>query len=293
MKTFRVGSSRSSASEETNRPVRLRLALGCAALLLLAATASAQITVYDDVEYRGPALTFNGDVRDLRNAGWNDKISSLRLGPGVWEICRDVDFRDCRVVRSDERDLRRSGWNDSISSLRSLGGNGAGLTAFEDFGYRGGTRTFDREMRDLRSIGWNDKISSLRIGSGLWELCREIDFRDCQTFRADEPASSGAAGTTPSARCAASIPTCRSIEVFEHFDYDGASHTFERAVSELGREGWNDRISSLRVISGRWQVCRHNDYRECREIGGSERELPRDWNDAISSLRPLRPFSND
>jgi hypothetical protein len=292
MKTLRAGSSRSSASEEPNRPGRLRLALGCAASLLLAATASAQITVYDDIEYRGPALTFNGDVRDLRSAGWNDRISSLRIGPGVWEICRDVDFRDCRVVRSDERDLRRSGWNDSISSLRSLGGNGAGLTAFEDFGYRGGTRTFDREIRDLRSIGWNDKISSLRVGSGLWELCREIDFRDCQTFRADEQELGRGWNDSISSlrRVDSDLPL---VEVFEHFDYDGASHTFERAVSELGREGWNDRISSLRVISGRWQVCRHNGYRECREIGGSERELPRDWNDSISSLRPLRPFSND
>ena len=65
------------------------------------------------------------------------------------------------------------------------------------------------------------------------------------------------------------------------------------AVDALKSYGWNDRISSLRVISGRWQVCRHNDYRDCREVGGGEREPPRDWNDAISSLRPLRPFSDD
>ena len=149
-------------------------------------------------------------------------------------------------------------------------------------------------MRDLRSIGWNDKISSLRIGSGIWELCREIDFRDCQTFRADERELGRLRGWNDAIsslrRVDSDLPL---IEVFEDFDYDGSSRTFERAVSELQREDWNDRISSLRVISGRWQVCRHNDYRECREIGGTERQLPPDWNDSISSLRPLRPFSND
>jgi hypothetical protein len=274
--------------------VLTRLGLACGAALLLAASASAQITVFDDIEFRGQARTVDREVRDLRSIGWNDKISSIRLGPGAWEICRSVDFKDCRVIRSDERDLRRSGWNDSISSLRWLGGSGAGLTAFEDYDFRGDARTFDREVRDLRSIGWNDKISSFRIGSGVWELCREIEFRDCQTFRADERELGRVRGWNDTISSLRRIDSdLPMIEVFEHFDYDGSSRTFERAVPELQREGWNDRVSSLRVISGRWQVCRHNDYRECREIGGSERELPRDWNDSISSLRPFRPFSND
>jgi hypothetical protein len=259
------------------------------------AAAHAQLTVYDDVDFGGPSLTFERDAPDLRGAGWNDRISSLRLGYGLWELCRDVDFRDCRTVRSDERDLRQSGWNDSISSLRRIsGGDVPGITVYEDFDYRGESRSFDRDARDLRGLGWNDKISSLRIGSGVWELCREIDFRDCQAFRFDEPELGRLRGWNDAISSVRRVDSDRPlIEVYEHFDYGGSSRTFERAVSELEPEGWNDRISSLRVISGRWQVCRHNDYRECREIGGGERQLPRDWNDAISSLRPLRPFSDD
>ncbi len=266
------------------------------AVACLAATAaSAQLTVYDDVEYRGSSRTFDGDVRDLRKTDWNDRISSVRLGSGQWELCREVDFRDCRTASSDERDLRRSGWNDSISSLRRVGGaEGSGITAWENFDYRGASRSFDREVRDLRSLGWNDKISSLRIGSGVWALCREIDFRDCQTFRSDEPELGRMRGWNDAISSLRRVDSDRPlIEVFEHFDFGGASRALERPVESLQSEGWNDRISSLRVLSGRWQVCRHNDYRECIEVGGDERELPRDWNDAISSLRPLRPFSDD
>ena len=75
--------------------------------------------------------------------------------------------------------------------------------------------------------------------------------------------------------------------------YEGAERTYDGAVEALQRDGWNDRISSLRVISGRWQICRDNGFRDCREVGGDEREMPKDWNDRISSLRPLRPFSNE
>jgi hypothetical protein len=205
-----------------------------------------------------------------------------------------VDFGDCRTVRSDDRDLRRSGWNDSISSLRRIGGGEAGIVVYQDYDYRGASRSFDGEARDLRELGWNDRISSLRIGSGVWELCREIEFRDCQTFRSDQPELGRLRGWNDAISSLRRVDSDRPlIEVYEHFDYGGSSSTFDRAVSALQPQGWNDRISSLRVISGRWQVCRHNDYRECREIGGDERQLPRDWNDAISSLRPLRPFSND
>ena len=277
----------------TLRALAVRVAVGCAAALLPAA-ASAEITVFDEPEFGGEARIIDRDVPDLRDAGWNDRISSIRLGPGAWEVCRGVDYRDCRVLRSDDRDLKLTGWNDSISSLRPLGGSGAGLTTFEDFDYHGGARNIDGDLQDLRSIGWNDKISSFRIGSGIWELCREIDFHDCQTFRADERELGRLRGWNETIsslrRIDSDLPL---IEVFENFDYAGSSRTFERAVSELQREDWNDRISSLRVISGRWQLCRHNDYRECREIGGSERELPSDWDDTISSIRPLRPFSNE
>jgi beta/gamma crystallin len=269
-------------------------ALGFAALLLLARIASAQLTVYADTGWRGESHQFDSEVRDLRRAGWNDRISSLRLESGTWELCREVEFRDCRTVRSNESDLRQwQGWNDAVSSLRPAGGS-AGLTVFQDYDYRGASKTFDRDQRDLRSAGWNDKISSLRLGSGAWELCRQIDFRDCQVFRADEPELGKLRGWNDQISSLRRVDSSRAlIEVYEHFRFEGAEHTFEGAVEALQREGWNDRISSLRVVSGRWQICRDNGFHDCREVGGDERELPKDWNDRISSLRPLRPFSND
>ena len=165
----------------------------------------------------------------------------------------------------------------------------ASITVWEQSGFRGASTVVDDSVRRLSDFGWNDRISSLRIGAGVWELCREIDFRDCQTFRSDEPELGRLRGWNDAISSLRRVDSDQArIEVWEHFDFEGASRTFDRSVEALQSEGWNDRISSLRVVSGRWEICRHNGYRDCREIGGDEGRLERDWNDAVSSLRPIR-----
>ena len=80
-----------------------------------------------------------------------------------------------------------------------------------------------------------------------------------------------------------------SITVWEHADFRGATATFDRPWSRLSDQGWNDRISSLRVDSGRWEICRENDFSGCRVLAGpgEMRSMDSAWNDAVSSLRPL------
>ncbi|WP_242913943.1 beta/gamma crystallin-related protein [Brevundimonas pishanensis] len=82
------------------------------------------ITVYRDADYRGQSQSFNGAVSNLRSAGMNDAISSIRLprGSGSWVVCSDADFRGrCETISSDVSDLNRLRMNDSISSIRPAG----------------------------------------------------------------------------------------------------------------------------------------------------------------------------
>ncbi len=82
----------------------------------------AAITVYRDAQYRGTSRTFDGSIRNLREYGLNDAISSIRLSRGTWEICEHADFRGrCETVRGDVRDLTRMNFNDKVSSLRPVG----------------------------------------------------------------------------------------------------------------------------------------------------------------------------
>ncbi|MEZ5319330.1 MAG: beta/gamma crystallin-related protein [Vicinamibacterales bacterium] len=80
------------------------------------------------------------------------------------------------------------------------------------------------------------------------------------------------------------------ITVFDNPDYGGRSATYREATPDLSSSGMNDRITSLRVAPGElWEVCEHANYQgRCQVFSGDERDLRRlDWNDMISSLRPV------
>jgi len=82
------------------------------------------ITVYRDSNYRGDSRSFNGEVEDLKQAGLNDVISSMRLR-GAWEVCEHSYYRGrCQVFNNDVTSLTQFGLNDRISSLRPARGGG-------------------------------------------------------------------------------------------------------------------------------------------------------------------------
>ena len=82
------------------------------------------ITVSDDVNFQGATVSFRGDVPDLRDVQFNDRISSLQVAPGEsWEVCENANYGGrCIVVTGAERDLRTRGLNDVISSMRRVQG---------------------------------------------------------------------------------------------------------------------------------------------------------------------------
>jgi hypothetical protein len=52
---------------------------------------------------------------------FNDLARSLRLAPReVWEVCAQVNFRDCEIVDADVRDLSRFNLARRISSVRPV-----------------------------------------------------------------------------------------------------------------------------------------------------------------------------
>src|SRR5438477_59574 len=62
----------------------------------------------------------SGAAPDLRPAGLENRISSLRVAGGEsWEVCEGRNFTGrCDVFSGEDADLRKRGWNDRISSLR-------------------------------------------------------------------------------------------------------------------------------------------------------------------------------
>lgn len=201
------------------------LVLSCAFINDAMAQGRGGLTVYRESDYRGDQRRLDREVRDFRDlGGLNDKVSSLRVDSGTWELCEDADFRGrCMTVNRDVQDLAGSGFDDRLSSARPVAdrnqrgdmrandrGNvrdnnrGGGMTLYADINYAGASQDAG-ESRDFRNLDFNDTLSSIRIRSGTWEFCEDADFR-------------------------------------------GRSMTFDRDVPSLVQFGLNDRISSMRRV---------------------------------------------
>jgi hypothetical protein len=200
------------------------------AFVALQGSAAAQVTVYSDINFEGNSRTFNGDVANLTDQGFNDAISSIQIPQGEqWQFCQDANFGgSCQTLQGSIADLRNINWNDRISSIRRVRGGvfnrnrsyypgsvgtsgryrGSGIEVFTNPNFGGRSASFNGDVADLRQYNLNDQITSIEIPNGeTWEICQDIDFGNQCT-------------------------------------------TVSGSIADLRGMGWNDRISSMRRVSG-------------------------------------------
>ena len=86
------------------------LAIGVVACVC-AAAAQAQIILYEHADFKGRAIRVSGTVSNLRDRGFSDMPSSIKVLTGSWEICVDTNFRgNCSVLQPGQyRSLRDMG----------------------------------------------------------------------------------------------------------------------------------------------------------------------------------------
>ena len=175
---------------------------------------------------------------------------------GRWEVCTDSDFRGkCRVVDASVSKLGYLRLNDNISSVRKL--TGPYQTSWNNHGWH------DGQYGNSNGNGWghnNGNGNSNGWGNGP-----------------NRPTPTGY-GTTGAGAI-----------LFEHGNFDGRALPVGGDVFDLGNTGMNDAASSIRVNSGRWQVCSDPGFRgNCVVIDRSTYSLsPVRMNDNISSIRRI------
>lgn len=184
----------------------LKNGLLCAAALLVHLGAQAgELTLFEDDNFRGRAVTVRETVDDLARLNFNDRVSSIMVRSGTWEVCTDAGFRgNCKTLTPGEyRSL--PGMNDAISSLRedSRGndnhgwrpgrdpdrGNGGGygrggsLELYSGAGQNGGSARLNRDNDNFVTIGFNDRTTSIYISNGYWQLCSDANYEGtCRIF---------------------------------------------------------------------------------------------------------------
>jgi len=180
----------------------LKRSLLCAAALLIHLGASAgEITLFEDSNFRGRAVTLRETTDDLSRFDFNDKVSSIVVRSGSWQICTDAGFRgNCKILEPGEYPAL-PGMNDALSSVREMGfnpgrpgrdpdrGNGGGygrgsvLEVYSGAGQNGGSARLNRDTDDFVNIGFNDRTTSIIIYNGYWQLCSDANYNGvCRIF---------------------------------------------------------------------------------------------------------------
>jgi uncharacterized protein YcfJ len=103
--------------------LKLKSALGAAAVLL-ASQAMAQITFYEGEGFRGRAFTTDQRIGNFDRRGLDDRVGSIVVDRGRWEVCELPRFEGrCVVLRRGSYDtLRPLGMSRHVASARPVDG---------------------------------------------------------------------------------------------------------------------------------------------------------------------------
>jgi len=236
-----------------------RLLAAAAVLATLTTAASAgELTLFADSNFRGNHVTLQRDARNLADYGFNDRVSSIAIRSGVWELCEHANFGGrCVELRPGEyRTL--PDFNDSVSSLREVARGGPG---------RGDDRGPGRDWDDRGGPGRGDDR-----GPGRGD--------DRGPGRGDDRGP-GRDGRGPRGG--------NDVELFSGPRFEGADIGLSRDIRNLTDIGFNDRAGSILIREGRWEFCEHADFRgQCVVYGPGRYSFLEQMNNRISSMRRVR-----
>lgn len=238
----------------------LKLAILVSAAWLSGAATAGELTVFSGPGFQGQNLTLRGDARDLRPSGFNDRIGSMIVRSGRWEVCLDLDFRgDCRVFEPGEyRHLDRM--TNLITSAREIDGGRDGDRA--NGGYRDHGGDGDHDRNDYR----DDEHDNNRGGRGRGRGREGIEMYSARNFggerfmvRRDMRQLNR---NTFDDRAASLIVRGGQWEVCQHPDFGGRCQVFTRGEYPNLERAFTRSITSVRQVGGDHGPGRGRDDRD-------------------------------
>ena len=231
-------------------PRLLNAALLLAAPVLVAANAHAgEITLYTHDNFGGPAMTVRESINDLVPAGFNDRVSSVQVRSGRWQLCKDINFTGQCIVLEPGEYRKLEGFNDVLTSLREVGGRDGGNGRGDGRGGRDGRDGYGgRDGRDNDGNDRNDHGAGYGRGHG------------------------GA-----------------PVVLFSQTRFGGSQVDLRNDMRKLEQVDFNDQAGSVIINEGTWQLCDDADFRgKCIVLSKGRYDNLRDLGDRISSVRRVR-----
>lgn len=177
---------------------------------------------------------------------------------------------------------------------------GPEIVLYDNPNFAGRSVSIDGDAPSLRYLNFNDRASSIRVVRGRWEVCLDAEYRGaCQVIDADNPDMTGWSFNNR----ISSLRPVRfrgrdaepGITLWSEPGFRGRRLTLTDRVNNLSNRGFNDQARSVEVHSGRWTLCRHDDFGgRCVTVTRDVSDLQRLGLDRqVTSLTPGEPPRSD
>ncbi|MDI1246017.1 MAG: beta/gamma crystallin-related protein [Rhodoferax sp.] len=294
----------------------LRNALALAAVAV-ASQAMAQVTFFEQDNFRGRSFTTDRQVGNFERFGFNDRASSVVVARESWEACESAQFGGrCVVLQPGQYpSLAAMGLNDRVSSVRAARNTAPApvtpqITFYENEGFTGRSFFTQEQVKNFSRNQFNDRASSVVVAGGPWELCENNQFRGrCVVLRPGQYPSMTAMGLNDrvsSVRLASRearadedryAPAAASGQVtfYEGASFTGRSFTTVQSIDNFVQNNFNDRASSVVVTGNPWELCDNVRYSgRCVVLRPGQYPSMTDMglNDRVSSVRAVSSGAN-
>ena len=155
----------------------------------------AQVTFYQDENYKGATFTTDRPVENLRRFGFNERATSVIVADQQWEVCDRPRFGgNCTVLRPGQYpSLEALGLEQRVASSRAVGRDervaesryapaaavvptNAQVIFYANESFTGQSFTAQSQIDDFTRFGFNDRASSAVVLGDQWEVCENVRF---------------------------------------------------------------------------------------------------------------------
>lgn len=243
--------------------------VGMAFLSMINLAYAGEIRFFEHADFQGRQICLRNDEPSLRRYDFNDKVSSVVIRSGRWQICTDDDFHGaCVVVEPGDYPRLDWQWNDRISSVREL--DSGRRESWDHWGRDHerdrGERQYDRSYDPRDDRGYRNDRGHYQERYQNRDQDRYQQYDQNRRHDYNSPAT-----------------------VFADSNFQGRSAALYGDTLNLDQLGLNDEISSIDIREGVWQLCTDGNFRgRCRVLTPGRYNNVGDLNDQISSIRRLR-----
>ncbi|NXA05850.1 EDSP protein, partial [Sapayoa aenigma] len=136
-----------------------------------------KIIIYEHDNFQGLSKQFTSDIANLKDADWNDIVSSVKVIGQPWVAYEHINYTgQFLVFEEGEYSFVGKDMNDKISSLQMITEDlhHPQITLYEHVQYQGKSKIIT-EATNLAAGHDNDIVSSHKVQSGAWLLYENSD----------------------------------------------------------------------------------------------------------------------